>query len=673
MANQLISEQSPYLQQHAHNPVAWLPWGEAAFEQAKKENKPLIISIGYSACHWCHVMEHESFEDPDTAAFMNAHFINVKVDREEYPDVDDFYMTAVQALTGSGGWPLNVFVTPGKLPFYGGTYFPPVPAHGRPSWMQLLERMAEVWRQKPEEIQQQADQMLKYLENAAAVSTKTASDNWTAADVLSATDTLMKQADTVHGGFGRAPKFPSTLSVAFLLEHAHFTGNKEALRHALLSLDQMIAGGIYDQLGGGFSRYSVDEVWLAPHFEKMLYDNALLTSVLCDAYQLTGKEEYREVIEDTIGFLLREMKQEGAGFYSALDADSEGAEGKFYTWSMEEWEQVMGQEAPFLATYFGVVKEGNWEHTNILHRAVSIEHICAMQNLALPEVKKRIKSARQKLFDQRSVRVRPGTDDKMLLSWNALMNTALSKASVVLQQPAYATLAQEHLEWMIQAFDIRNAPKHTWKNGVAKIIANLDDVAYLTESMIRLAMTVNDKRYLDDAASLVYYIEAHFSTPQQDLFYFTSSLQNEVPVRKPEIHDGVTPSSNAVMAFNLQALGMLHGQTGRIERSEAMIRSMKSASVRYAGSFALWNTLGQRFVHGYKTIRVTGADTEQVKENLQKKFLPHCFYFFEKKENFVTMPIGKQFKMKAQIFICTKDTCFPPVTELPENIDFAIL
>ena len=268
MANQLISEQSPYLQQHAHNPVEWLPWGEAAFEQAKKENKPLIVSIGYSACHWCHVMKHESFEDPDTAAFMNTHFINVKVDREEYPDVDDFYMTAVQALTGSGGWPLNVFVTPDKLPFYGGTYFPPVPAHGRPSWMQLMQRMAEVWRDKPEDIQQQADQMLRYLENAAAVTNKEETGDWTADDVLAAADQLLKQADTVHGGFGRAPKFPSTMSLSFLLEHAHFTGNKEALRHALLSLDKMIAGGIYDQVGGGFSRYSVDDVWLAPHFEK---------------------------------------------------------------------------------------------------------------------------------------------------------------------------------------------------------------------------------------------------------------------------------------------------------------------------------------------------------------------------------------------------------------------
>ncbi|MBL7711988.1 MAG: thioredoxin domain-containing protein [Chitinophagaceae bacterium] len=673
MANQLISEQSPYLQQHAHNPVEWLPWGEAAFEQARKEHKPLIVSIGYSACHWCHVMEHESFEDPDTAAFMNAHFVNVKVDREEYPDVDDFYMTAVQALTGSGGWPLNVFVTPDKLPFYGGTYFPPVPAHGRPSWMQLMQRMADVWRDKPEDIQQQADQMLGYLENAAAVTSKEATEDWTAEDVLAAADQLLKQADTVHGGFGRAPKFPSAMSVSFLLEYAHFTGNKDALRHALLSLDKMIAGGIYDQVGGGFSRYSVDDVWLAPHFEKMLYDNALLVSVLCDAYQLTGKEEYREVLEDTIGFLLREMKQEGAGFYSALDADSEGVEGKFYTWTIDEWNRLMDQEDPFLADYFGVLKEGNWEHTNILHRAMSIEQVCAVQNRPFAAVKSAIRSASEKLFRERSKRVRPGTDDKILLSWNALLNTALCKASAVLQRPDYASLAQEHMDWMIGAFDIRNHPKHTWKNGVAKIVANLDDLANLAQAMIQLSLTLNDKRYLGEASDLVRYIEAQFSTPGQDLFYFTSSLQNEVPVRKPEIYDGVTPSSNAVMAFNLQALGLLENNSLLIQRSETLLRKMKSAAVRYTGSFAFWNTLGQRFVHGYKTITVAGSDTAAVAEELRKKFLPHCFYFFEKKENFVTMPIGNQFEKKAQIFICTKDACFPPLTEIPENIDFAIL
>lgn len=673
MANKLIGEQSPYLLQHAHNPVDWQPWGNEAFEQAKRENKPLIVSIGYSACHWCHVMEHESFEDQETADFMNAHFVTIKVDREEYPDVDDFYMTAVQALSGSGGWPLNVFVTPDKLPFFGGTYFPPVPAHGRPSWKQLMQRMNEVWQERPEEVAQQADQMLAYLQNAAQATSKNAIPDWTAEDALKCAENMLQQADKTHGGFGRAPKFPATMAIGFLLEHAHFTGHKEALQHALHSLDKMISGGIYDQLGGGFARYSVDDVWLAPHFEKMLYDNALLVTVLCDAYQLTAKEEYREVITQTLDFLMREMKQENAGFYSALDADSEGVEGKFYTWTIEEWNAVMSGEKEFVASYFGIQKKGNWEHTNILHRAMDLQHICALENVAADHVKAVLDEAKTKLFELRGKRVRPGTDDKILLSWNALLNTALSKASVVLEAPQYASIAKAHMAWMLTHFEVDTMPKHTWKNGVGKIVANLDDLAYLIQALIQLSMTVNDEFYLRQALKITEYVQLHFVVKNSALFYFTSTLQNEVPVRKPETYDGVTPSSNAVMAHNLHLLGMLAERPEWIARSEAMAGQMKLSAQRHATSFAYWSTIGQRMAHGYRTIIVTGENIGNVEAKLVKKFLPQCFYFFEKKENFVTMPFRKQFEKKTQIFICTKNSCLPTLEKLPENIDFAIL
>ena len=673
MPNQLIHEQSPYLRQHAHNPVAWYPWGTAAFALAQKENKPLLISIGYSACHWCHVMEHESFEDEATTAFMNEHFINVKVDREEYPDVDDFYMTAVQAISGTGGWPLNVFVTPDKLPFYGGTYFPPVPAHGRPSWRQILERMHEVWTHKPESVTQQANQMLAYLKNAAQVAQQYDPTDWTMDDLDVTLRNLLQQADTTHGGFGSAPKFPASMSIQFLLEHYHFTKNEAALQQALLSLDKMVAGGIYDQLGGGFARYSVDAIWLAPHFEKMLYDNAMLLQVLCDAYQITGKELYKTTIEETLAFVLREMRLKDAGFYSALDADSEGVEGKYYTWTITEWDAVAKDFPSFIKAYFGVEEEGNWEHTNILHRALSVADLAAIENMSIATVEVHLAAAKKTLFAAREQRIRPATDDKILLSWNALMNTALSKAAIALDCAEYAQIAAQHMSWLMNHFDLQQTPKHTWKNGVARIDANLDDLAYLIQALIQLSMTLNEEQYLYQAIGLTEYVQAHFAIAGSALFYFSPDTQHEVPVRKPETYDGVTPSSNAVMAHNLHVLGMLAEQTEWIAQSEAMIGQMKSAAQRYASSFSYWNILGQRLAKGYKTIVVTGAEIDPVIDELKKKFLPECYYFFEKKENFVTMPFGKQFEKKTQIFICTKNSCYPTQVKLPENTDFAIL
>lgn len=673
MANRLIDEQSPYLLQHAHNPVDWWPWGEAAFEQARLEQKPLLVSIGYSACHWCHVMEHESFEDEETAAFMNSHFINIKVDREEYPDVDDFYMTAVQSISGSGGWPLNVFVTPEKLPFYGGTYFPPLPAYGRPSWIQLLQRMADIWDQRRDEVYQQSDQMLAHLKNAAQVTASSAHVPWSASDIQNSVSNLLKQADTTNGGFGRAPKFPSTMAIGFLLEYAHFTGSKEAMHHALFSLDAMIAGGIYDQIGGGFSRYAVDDKWLVPHFEKMLYDNALLVSVLCDAYHLSGKEVYRSVVEQTIAFLLREMKQEEGGFYSALDADSEGEEGKFYTWKSADWQAATGGQNALASRYFGVTEEGNWEHTNILHRAVSMDEICRENKLDYNTAREQIESVQKRLLALREKRVRPGTDDKILLSWNALTNIALCKAANVLGDEEYARLAIRHMDWMLEQFETATAPKHTWKNGKAKIHANLDDIAYLVRSLILLSMTVNEERFLREAVALTRFAEHHFGCRENSLFYFSSDLQQEVPLRKPELYDGVTPSSNAVMAECLYLLGMLTENSNWIARGGDMIKSMRGTAVRYPASFAFWNTIAQRMTKKYKTIIVTGESIDNVQNDLKKKFLPECFYFFEKKENFVTMPFGKQFEKKTQIFICTENSCLPVMDRLPENTDFAIL
>ena len=440
MSNKLISETSPYLLQHAHNPVNWYPWGEEALLRAKTEDKPILVSIGYAACHWCHVMERESFENPETAALMNQHFINIKIDREERPDLDHIYMDAVQAMTGSGGWPLNVFLTPNLKPFYGGTYFPPRPVQQRNSWSQVLEAVATAYRNKKEEVEQQAEQLVSHLAQANSFGLQSntgASLLFSESSIADAVNNILKTADRQWGGFGRAPKFPQTFTIQFLLRASQYipdaadvalNNNDEALQQALVSLDKMLAGGIYDQLGGGLARYSTDAQWLAPHFEKMLYDNALLLSVLSEAYQLTQKDRYREVIAQTIGFVQREMMHPRKGFYAALDADSEGEEGKFYVWSKSEIDEILGADATLFNEYYNVSEEGNWEGKNILHVLQPVEVFAAERKTDVRHLKKILSEATGKLLAYRSKRPRPLLDDKVILGWNALMNTALSKA-----------------------------------------------------------------------------------------------------------------------------------------------------------------------------------------------------------------------------------------------------
>ncbi|MDE3252169.1 MAG: thioredoxin domain-containing protein, partial [Bacteroidota bacterium] len=396
-SNHLIQETSPYLLQHAHNPVDWYPWGEEALEKALTENKPILVSIGYAACHWCHVMERESFEDPETAAMMNQWFVNIKIDREERPDLDHIYMDAVQAMTGSGGWPLNVFLTPDRKPFYGGTYFPPVRAYNRASWKETLAGVHQGFRDKYAEIQSQAENLTAHLQSSNAFGISKPGEEtgiFEPSQLAAISLRLLENADTRWGGFGNAPKFPQTFSIQFLLRHYHFTGDQQALDQALLSLDRMIYGGIYDQLGGGFARYSTDKEWLAPHFEKMLYDNALLVSVLAEAYQLTRKPVYARIMEQTLTFVEREMISAEMGFYSALDADSEGVEGKFYTWEYREIVDLLGAEAELFCAYYQVTEKGNWEHTNILWINTDPEDQARKLGIPADQLERRLDTAR---------------------------------------------------------------------------------------------------------------------------------------------------------------------------------------------------------------------------------------------------------------------------------------
>jgi len=670
--NRLQHETSPYLLQHAHNPVDWYPWGEEALNRAKEENKPILVSIGYAACHWCHVMERESFESAETAAYMNEHFINIKIDREERPDLDHIYMDAVQAMTGSGGWPLNVFLTPDKRPFYGGTYFPPRRAFNRPSWMETLSSVALAFREKRNEIDAQAENLTTHLKDSNEFGQHSDQDLSTAApDLRSARDQLMKNADREWGGFGKAPKFPQTFSIEFLLRYYHVTGDQEALEQALLSLDKMIQGGIYDQLGGGFARYSTDTEWLAPHFEKMLYDNALLISVLSEAFQLTGEPRYKEVIVGTMAFIERELMDERSGFYAALDADSEGVEGKFYTWSKEEIDRIAGVDADLFETYYDVSSKGNWEHTNILRVKKEIGKVAEEFNLEIQEAKERISKVSTLLMAERSKRVRPLLDDKVILGWNALMNTAVSKAFSATGIKRYRELATENMIFLLEHFFNKSTERfyHTWKNNAAKYPAFLDDHALLIDALINLQEITGDAGWLEKAKWITEMVERDFNEEGTPHFYYTPSFQNDVIVRKKEVYDGALPSGNSVMAFNLHRLGILFDKESWRSRARSMLGSMQQVILKYPGSFGNWACLLQEMVQGTEEVVIAGPASAALHQQILGLYLPHRILMVANdRSREMPLVVGKEGDSKACVYLCSNYTCYPSVFTVEELI-----
>jgi uncharacterized protein len=620
--NRLVSETSPYLQQHAHNPVDWYPWGDEALQRAVAEDKPILVSIGYAACHWCHVMERESFEDEETAAIMNEHFINIKIDREERPDLDHVYMDAVQAMTGSGGWPLNVFLMPGGKPFYGGTYFPPRMAFYRPGWKETLLGVHQAYKERKHELESQAENLTAHLTNANAFGMTASKDSFTASDLDLIAENMMKQADTVDGGFGAAPKFPQTFTIQYLLRHYHYTKNEAALKQALLSLDKMIYGGIYDQLGGGFARYSTDAEWLAPHFEKMLYDNALLIIVMSEAYQLTKNELYKETIEHTIQFVRRELMSEEGGFFSALDADSEGVEGKFYTWSKEETDRLLGDEAGIFNEFYDVSAQGNWEHTNILRIKQPLAEFASGRGIDPLLLHQKLGRCRQVLMVERSKRIRPLLDDKILLSWNALMNIALSKAYAATLNEDYLDLAVANMRFLEEKFRVGSTWHHTWKGGKARVPAFLDDLAYLAWAYIHLQEVTGDSSHLLKAKEIAAGIISDYSDESQVMFYYTPDNQPDIIVRKKEIYDGATPSGNAVMAGVLVYLSKVFDLPEWNERSAAMTTSLRSVITRYPTSFGLWAQLVSGQVSGMDEIAIVGEKAGDFLRELLPVYLP---------------------------------------------------
>ena len=672
--NQLVNETSPYLLQHAHNPVNWFPWGNEALEKAKEENKPILVSIGYAACHWCHVMERESFEDETTAKLMNENFINIKIDREERPDLDHIYMDAVQAMTGSGGWPLNVFLTPEGKPFYGGTYFPPQKAYNRPSWQETLYGVAQAFRERRHEINAQAENLTEHLlkSNTFGQQQPSGVDEIFAADKSKEVfQNIMKSADRQWGGFGKAPKFPQTFSIQYLLRYSHLSKNEDALSQALLSLDKMIEGGIYDQVGGGFARYSTDTEWLAPHFEKMLYDNALLVSVLSEAYQLSRKDEYKVVIEETIGFLKRELLHQSAGFYAALDADSEGVEGKFYVWNLIEIQEILGHDAMIFCEFYDVTSTGNWEHTNILWVRKPLEKFAAEKNIELATLKAILENGRAKLLEARGKRVRPLLDDKIILGWNALMNTACSKAFGATGNEIYRQLASDNMQFILSNFADKISPgfHHTWKNGIAKFPAFLDDYAFLIQALLHLQEITGETKWIIKAKEITEFVIENFSDEETPFFFYTPAGQQDVIIRKKEVYDGAVPSGNSVMAYNLYHLSVLFGKREWGKRSLDMILSLNTAIIRYPTSFGNWACLLQEIIAGTSEIAVVGKNLYNLHTEILQQYIPHrVLMTAEKGDNSFPLLAGKMTADKPTIYLCRSYTCLNPVFSAKELI-----
>lgn len=677
MKNELLTETSPYLLQHAHNPVHWQPWGNKALQMAKELDKPVLVSIGYSACHWCHVMERESFEIEEIAAIMNEHFVNIKIDREERPDIDHIYMDAVQAITGSGGWPLNVFLTPDGKPFYGGTYFPPVKAYNRTSWTDVLLSLADAWKNRRDEMEEQAEKLIDHLTKSNNLSslqkpilTEESANGFTKSDVFVVKNNLLSTADKSDGGFGKAPKFPQIFSINCLLQCAYFLKDDEALEHAELSLTKMLNGGIYDQLAGGLCRYSTDDEWLAPHFEKMLYDNALFIIALSNAYLLTKKDIYKKAVQNVCDFIFLEMKNQEGGYYAAIDADSEGVEGKFYVWDKNEIDDILGKDSILFNAYYDVSLNGNWERKNILRVLKPLNIVAEDLQIDLQSADEIIRISKIKLLEVRTKRIRPGTDDKILLGWNALLITAFCKAYAVLQLDEYKKAAIDLYNFIEENFKGENdAYHHTYKNGVAKYPAFLDDYTYLVDACIHLQEITADEVYLHKAENITLYIFKNFEDDQSPFFFFTNKEQSDVIVRKIETHDGAAPSANSMMAKNLIYLSHVFNNIEWHQKAVTMLASLKTIIVKHPGSFGIWASNAINMAAGINEIAILGKNMMPAVKNVLLQYLPNRVLqaSFNISDMFLLKdrPILKDFS----IYLCRNFACTAPLNDVDDLLE----
>lgn len=677
--NRLIHEKSPYLLQHAYNPVDWYPWSEEAFEKAKREEKPIFLSIGYSTCHWCHVMERESFEDEEVARVLNRDFVAIKVDREERPDVDHVYMTVCQAMTGQGGWPLTVLMTPEKKPFFAGTYFPKRSKYGRTGLLEILERVADAWKRKRTDLLQAGNRVTEAIRGNMdpAVRGELSEEMLTGAY-----EHLSDQFDERYGGFGQSPKFPRPHDFLFLLRHWKRTGEERALQMVEKTLEAMRRGGIYDHVGFGFSRYSVDDRWHTPHFEKMLYDNALLAVAYLEAYQVTGKEAYARVAREIFTYVLRDMTSPEGGFYSAEDADSEGEEGKFYLWTPEEIREVLGAGMGRLfCECYGVTDAGNFEGKNILHQiGISLSAVAARHGMGMDELEQKLEEARRKLFQAREQRVRPHRDDKILTSWNALMIVALSRGARVLGERRYADAAEGAARFILKTLrrgDGRLLARY--RDGEAAIPAFLDDYAFLAWGLIELYEATLRVEYLRRAADLAREMLDLFGDDRGGGLFFSGKDGEELLTRPKELYDGATPSGNSVAGYMLLRLSRILADPELEREAERQLAAFAATVRQMPMAYTFYLTAVQFALGPTREIVVAGppsrADTRRMLEMVGRAFLPDAVWVYRPEgeqapEVEELIPYVREHRAvdgKAAAYVCENYACREPVTD-PEEL-----
>ena len=650
--NKLINESSPYLLQHAHNPVEWYPWGDEAFEKAEKENKLVLISIGYSACHWCHVMEHESFEDSLTAEMMNKNFINIKVDREERPDVDQVYMNAVQLMTGSGGWPLNCFALPDGRPVYGGTYFP------KDKWQQTLTSLQGLKENDPIKLEEYAKNLTAGIQQSELI-TRNEDPLETKVEFLAQkVNEWSKYWDRKKGGPNRAPKFPLPNNYQFLLEYAFLSGDQESMDFVSTTLDQMARGGIYDQIGGGFARYSTDELWKAPHFEKMLYDNAQLVSLYSQAFTATQNPRYKKIVQETLAFIKRELTNKNGGFYSALDADSEGEEGKFYVWKKEELKEALTPEEFELAKdFYNVNNKGLWEHGNYILLMDENSDDMLTEDSTLGNKLELIKS---KLLARRETRIRPGLDDKILTSWNMLMIEAYLDAYIALEDEQYLNVAEQQMKFIFTNLITEDEGLfHLHKDGKSSINGYLEDYAFTISALLKMYQSTFDESYISQAESLMHYTVKHFLDEESGMFWFKSNKDEQLIAKKQENSDNVIPASNSVMAHNLFILSKLT-YNQEFEKTGKQMLSNILPHIEYGQSYSNWLRLYLYETYPFYEIAATGKNFRDLTIELRKTYIPNKLILGAEKKSDLPLLENKFFEEET-IFVCQNKTCQLPV------------
>jgi uncharacterized protein YyaL (SSP411 family) len=646
MPNRLAGETSPYLLQHKNNPVEWYPWGDEALGRSREEDRPILLSIGYSACHWCHVMERESFEDDATAAYMNERFVCIKLDREERPDLDAIYMEACQAMTGHGGWPLNVFLTPEQVPFYAGTYFPPEERGGMPSWRRVLEAVADAWDSRKDEIRAGGERIARRLQGGALL---TPSDDELDPEMLdAAVDVLRQSFDPNHGGFGGAPKFPPSSAIELLLRRGEVGMTSATLR-------AMASGGMYDQVGGGFARYSVDARWLVPHFEKMLYDNGLLARAYLHGWQVTGDELFRRVCVETLDWALREMRGPEGAFLSALDADSEGVEGKFYVWSVEELRELLGDDADAAIAYFGATAQGNFEGANILTRG-------AEEPERLPEI-------RRKLYDARAQRVWPGIDDKRIASWNALMIAALADAGAVLERSDYLEAAAGCADFVLR--EMRGPDGRllrTYKDGTAKLNGYLEDHAYMVEALISLYEATFDPRWFAAAREIADFTIAHFGDEERGGFFETADYHERLVARRKDLEDNPIPAGNSSAAYGLLRLALLTGEYDYERRALGVFKLLHKIAPQHPQAFAHLLQAIDFHLAPVKEVALVGDDVAPLERVVRGRFRPHTVLAGGDPADVPLLEGRTPVEGHAAAYVCERFACKRPVTQ-PQELE----